>query len=599
MFGVKKTDRPGAAASPTRRSALNAPGLRRIRDQLRQARLILTVERGLAAAWPALGVVSGYLAASLLGVWEVAPRAAHIAVLAAAAVVSAVLFLRAWRALPPLRPQAAEERLERDSRLPHQPLQALQDAPATDLSETGAAFWRAHRAQSGRALRRTRLSPPDPRLRRRDPMALRMAATFAVICAAALAWSDVGQRLRQAVSPSLAARAGSLDLDVWITPPDYTGLAPIFLAGPNARGGPRPAPPEAPSGSTISVRLDSAARNGALILQPGQGPRTKLPLVRQTEGGLSIDASLEESASVALKAGGVSRKWRIDVVNDDAPVIRFLEDPQATDDGRLKLSFAARDDYGVDAARAEIRLVEAQPFPLTGAPEPAIFEQRRITPLAFSAQGSAEHRRETTLDLRQDPWAGLTAEIVLIAEDAKGQTARSQPRRAVLPEREFFAPLAKAIIEQRRKLALAPRQWPRAAQAFEALTLAPELFFDNARDYLLLRSAYWRLVYSEGEALEPLTERLWDLALRFEDGDLSLARRELEAAVEELRQALERGASAEEIAEKSAAVRTAMERYMAALAANAAANGDFAEAGGEDAWSTDDLREMLEAVESL
>ncbi|MEM9750608.1 MAG: DUF4175 family protein, partial [Pseudomonadota bacterium] len=131
MFGVKKTDRPGAAASPTRRSALNAPGLRRIRDQLRQARLILTVERGLAAAWPALGVVSGYLAASLLGVWEVAPRAAHIAVLAAAAVVSAVLFLRAWRALPPLRPQAAEERLERDSRLPHQPLQALQDAPAT------------------------------------------------------------------------------------------------------------------------------------------------------------------------------------------------------------------------------------------------------------------------------------------------------------------------------------------------------------------------------------------------------------------------------------------------------------------------------------
>ena len=63
----------------------------------------------------------------------------------------------------------------------------------------------------------------------------------------------------------------------------------------------------------------------------------------------------------------------------------------------------------------------------------------------------------------------------------------------MLPERRFTKPLARAVVEQRRRLAEDPRDRPQVARAIAALTLEPEEFIEDLQVFLGLRSAYWRL----------------------------------------------------------------------------------------------------------
>src|SRR5690606_40554835 len=53
---------------------------------------------------------------------------------------------------------------------------------------------------------------------------------------------------------------------------------------------------------------------------------------------------------------------------------------------------------------------------------------------------------------------------------------KSEPFRFQLPQRLFTKPLARALIEQRRLLALDARQDETVGAALEALLIAPEIF---------------------------------------------------------------------------------------------------------------------------
>ena len=54
------------------------------------------------------------------------------------------------------------------------------------------------------------------------------------------------------------------------------------------------------------------------------------------------------------------------------------------------------------------------------------------------------------------PWAGAEVVMALTARDEGGNEGRSEPFTLHLPERAFTKPLAKALVEQRRNLALTP-----------------------------------------------------------------------------------------------------------------------------------------------
>ncbi len=73
-------------------------------------------------------------------------------------------------------------------------------------------------------------------------------------------------------------------------------------------------------------------------------------------------------------------------------------------------------------------------------------------PLALPRANGKQVDGKASQDLTAHPWAGLKVRMTLLARDQAGQTGMSHPYEFVLPERKFTKPLAKAVIEQRKKL---------------------------------------------------------------------------------------------------------------------------------------------------
>jgi uncharacterized protein (TIGR02302 family) len=157
--------------------------------------------------------------------------------------------------------------------------------------------------------------------------------------------------------------------------------------------------------------------------------------------------------------------------------------------------------------------------------------------------------------------------MTLIARDEAGQEGRSKPHEFTLPERIFAKPLARALIEQRRNLALDANKKPLVLTALDALTIAPEHFTPEASVYLGLRSIYYDLKQAKSDdALREVVARMWDMAVHIEDGNVSEAEQALRQAQEALRQALERGASDQELKKLMDQLRAAMDKFLQALA---------------------------------
>jgi hypothetical protein len=87
----------------------------------------------------------------------------------------------------------------------------------------------------------------------------------------------------------------------------------------------------------------------------------------------------------------------------------------------------------------------------------------------------------------------------LTARDEGGNEGRSEPFAFRLPERAFTKPLAKALVEQRRNLALDARVRSQVITAVDALTLGPDKFRTEAGIYLGLRSIFWSLVRAKSD----------------------------------------------------------------------------------------------------
>src|SRR3546814_3713587 len=83
--------------------------------------------------------------------------------------------------------------------------------------------------------------------------------------------------------------------------------------------------------------------------------------------------------------------------------------------------------------------------------------------------------------------------MTLSARDQAGQAGESQPYEFILPERAFTKPLARAVVEQRKKLVRDPSAPDGVANALDALTLGGDKVIDDSVVYLALRNAYWRL----------------------------------------------------------------------------------------------------------
>jgi uncharacterized protein (TIGR02302 family) len=301
-----------------------------------------------------------------------------------------------------------------------------------------------------------------------------------------------------------------------------------------------------------------------------------------------------------LRGAGDDLTWAFNVIPDKPPTIELTKDPEQQRRGSLLLSYRLEDDYGVTEAQASFARKNddadadgESPHPLYGPPDFAL-----ILPQARTRAGVAQ----TIKDLTDHPWAGAEVEMTLVARDEGGNVGKSEPFALRLPERIFVKPLARALVEQRRNLALDANARPLVLTALDALALAPEKFTPEAGTFLGLRGVYWSLVRAKtDDDLRDVAARLWSMAVQLEDGDISDAQANLRNAEEALRQALERGASDEELKALMDQLRAAMDRFMQAMAEQLKNSQQLARPldPNQRLLSQRDLQSMLDRLENL
>jgi len=567
---------------------------------LRRARGSILWER----LWPILAAVTTviglFLALSWAGLWMVLPplpRAIGLFIFLIAIVAAALpLLIMRWPSnFDGLR------RLDRSTGEAHRPATTVADRLAANTQDPVAqALWQAHVERALMSARKFKPGWPAPRLSLRDPMAFRALVVILVVASFFAAGGERFKRVAAAFDWQGVVAPANFRIDAWVTPPAYTGRPPVMLLGLRPGETSQPAPAVAvPVGSQLVIRATGKVhfdivRRGGIEDAPAEA---RAPLPAGTEEKRLL---IKGDGSAAVQGVlGTDLVWNFTAIPDRAPNIELIKDPERQARGALRLDYRIDDDYGVIEAKATFALKDvpqADPprHPLFTAPDYIL-----ALPQARTKSGTAQ----TTHDLTEHPWAGADVLLTLKAKDEAGNEGSSQAYELTLPQRIFVKPLARALIEQRRILALDAETKPLVLIALDALTIAPERFIQESGIYLGLRSIYFDLENAKSDdALREVVARLWDMAVQLEDGNVSQAEQALRQAQEALRQALERGATDEEIKKLMDQLRAAMDKFLQALAEEMRKNPQQLSRPldrNTRTLSQQDLKSMLDRLENL
>jgi uncharacterized protein (TIGR02302 family) len=534
---------------------------------LRRARWAILWER----VWPALAavatVVGLFLAASWLGLWLWLPPIARAVGVGAFFLLAAAAFSPLVMVRVPTRYDGLR-RLDRNSGRAHRPATAIGDDLAADATDTvSVVLWRAHMERALLRAKTLRAGMPMPRLASRDPFALRGLVVFLVVATFFAAGGDRMKRIAAAFDWHGVIAPANFRIDAWVNPPTYTGKPPIILQGLRPGDPVRTAaatPLSVPAGSTLVIRgtgevhLDVVASEG--LAEPKAGGQTT------TAKGTEERRFVINDAGSATVRGivGTDLTWQFTAIPDHPPTIALAKDPEAQARGGLQLSYKLEDDYGVINARAAFK--PQKPEGTNGNPARALYEAPDFE-LSLPQARTKSGVGQTTKDLTENPWAGTEVTMTLTARDEAGNEGSSAPFDLRLPERPFTKPVARALIEQRRILALDGDAQARVLTALDAMMIAPDKFKTETNVYLGLSSIFWQLLRAKSDdQLRDVVARMWDMAVHIEDGNVSDAEAALRQAEERLREALERGATDEEIKKLTDDLRAALDKFMQALA---------------------------------
>ena len=528
---------------------------------LQRARWAVAWERG----WPHLArllTVAGlFLAVSWAGLWVAFPFTVRVVAFAVFVLLALAALVPAIRFRWPTREDALR-RLDRGTGIPHRPATALTDTLKSQDPLT-QALWQEQRARTLASIKRIRAGLPSPRLALHDPWALRALVVVLMVATFIAAGNDRLSRVVAAFDWDGAFSAANVRVDAWVTPPPYTSRPPVILSAFTNKDAPPPSetgPVSVPAGSTLIVRS-----SGGRLDVSAAGGVTEIPVTENAPQGTNERRfTIAGDGTAHVRSPSGQPQWTFKAMPDRAPSISLAKDPERQAKGALLLSYKLEDDYGVTEAQAQFapRASAKQ----DAAPAQPLYDPPSITlglPNARTRNGVGQ----TVKDLSENPYAGADVTLTLTAKDEAGNEGRSEPFDMRLPERLFVKPLSRALIEQRRNLALDANQKPLVLIALEALMIAPEAFTPELGYYLGMRSIATQLGRANSkEAMRETVDSMWALAVAIEDGNITDVDKALRAAQDALKQALERGASDEEIKKLTDNLRAALDNFMRQLA---------------------------------
>jgi hypothetical protein len=224
-----------------------------------------------------------------------------------------------------------------------------------------------------------------------------------------IAGPEAGERLRRSVVPAMAAPVPppALRIEAWVTPPAYTGAAPVFL---DPAGG----SVSVPQGSRLQVSL-SGGSGGVPELQVGSNATPFRALDARSFGA---EAVLDAGTRLAIRRDAMEvASWTLSVQADQPPVAAFADPPGRAPRGlAIRIPWRAEDDWGVATLVAEIRL-KARP---EAAPH--------VVEIGLPGGQPRQARGVVGPDLSAHPWAGSRSRSCCWRATAPGRRAGPRPR---------------------------------------------------------------------------------------------------------------------------------------------------------------------------
>ncbi len=571
------------------------PVLGHLKRPLRWTRIGLLIENATRAFWPLWSLIIFALAVFLFGGFAILPPlwAAGLGAIFGLGAIAGFGF-GTRRFVWPTR-NAAIARV--DAQLPHQPLAALLDRQSIGHGDPASrAVWQAHQKRMKQASQNAKPVKPNLQISNLDPWGLRILAVIFLavsVFSATLSPQSPGALLPRTGGDTLASGPG---WEGWISPPAYTGQPTLYLNDLMDE-------PELHllAGARVAIRLWDTT--GALTLDQSVAPEAV------TDPTQMMEFTVNRSGRLAI-TGADGAEWGIFMLTDAPPLVQFSALEETTLDGELRQAFYASDDYEITGGEAQIVLdLEAveRRFGLIAEPDaraPTVFDLP--LPISGSRVGFEEVLTE---NFAEHPWAGLPIQMQLAVNDAPGQIGQSAVGDIILPSRKFFNPVAASIIDVRREILWARANGPRGLMVLRAITHRPEQLELDASGFLTLRFAMSQLETAlDTGGLTPsaqteIAQALWDVALRFEEGSLGDAEARMKRAQDRLAEAMERGASSDEIAELMDELRDATRDYLEQLAQNAPTDQPLDQAQNQNqdsqTLSQQDLDDLMNQIQEL
>lgn len=586
----------------------NEQTLERLGPILRGAVLSIRWENLWRMLWAPLAVFTLFIGLALTDVLPHLHDIVHALVLCFLAALLGFSCSGFRRAFRPVEADDAARRVETGSGLSHRPLTALFDRPAqAKLSPEAEVLWHAHLKRAERDVERLETPLPHPRVARRDTMGLRFIPVLVLFIGLLMGGNEPIERIMRAIAPTGGAtQLQPFHVDLWLTPPRYTGLAPTTYSQTGLRmSGEQGEDPGAPAkqglivpvGSQLLVQITDAEHAPVLMLGDRSVPFAQLGGDDSASYKLESDIGPEfvGANQMTLEIGGIEiAEWTVQIAPDNAPTVEFERAPSRRRDTQLDVSYLASDDYGV----RKIDMLIVRP---NGRAVPGGEAEIRIElPLSGDRRNI---ETSSARDFSAHPWAGLPVRVQLIATDTADQSAQTETVEVVLPERVFNHPVARSLAEVRKRINdPTPDVIEEGAATLQELSLYPMRFFDDLVAFLSIRVAHSRLVYASGDdEIASVQRLLWETALRIEDGEFALAEADLLRLQEEAMQALRDGKLGEQLNEVMQQLQDAMDRYMQALAERLEEMGldQLPPMANLPEMQTQDIQDMMDRIQEM
>jgi uncharacterized protein (TIGR02302 family) len=581
----------------TPKTSLQKPKTRTLRRRVFATYWVIFWERLLVAFWPAFTLGLFTIAFLLWGgaVWL--PQ--QIVILLGVGVAIWMLWLLIAGVQQIRLPTDAQIYRRLDDSVDGAPVSSLMDKLALGSdSAPSQELWDLHLQRMSVRAQQAVVPPAHVRLAGTDKYALRLFAILAVISGAVFANGTSFDRLGQGGGNGLVANIAP-SFEAWAKPPLYTGLPTVYLTRVDEGE-----PISLAEGSVFLIRAYGDIGDVSIAENLSVAGNTTFP----TSEGVLAEAQFVMAQAGKLKlsaAGGQTRSWDISLLSDLPPMIEVTGELTRDLQGAMQLPFRASDDYGVTGGALDITLDLARVDRRFGlALEPELVDNLTgELPLPFNARTS-DFSGVVEEDFAKHVWAGLPVVVELSATDAGGNTGRIDPLSAELARKRFFDPLSAALVDVRRQLLWNRENAVRGIYLLRAVTYKPTDSFSRNKAFEMTREAIRDLeaygdVALSDQTRSEVSELLWAAAILIEDGDVNDAKERLKRAQERLAEAMENGATEEEIAELMEELRQATQDYIKELGENAEESDSPSGGQQGEAVTQDEIQEMMDEIQRL